>query len=74
MKSTTATGFRAKTAKEQQLDHKLAALGEEPLETYVRSSRANGDSWVEIAFQLRNLTGIKVPDQALRRWLRSVID
>lgn len=74
MTPSTASGFRAKTTKEQRLDHALDAAGEKPLEEYVRRRRGAGQSWTDIAFGLRSLTDIAVTEQALRRWLGSIID
>ena len=52
------------TDKQQLLQVRLGA----DLESYVRISRADGQSWKVIAKRLQRQTGVRVTFEALRHW------
>lgn len=55
------------TAKATLVNDRLAAKGND-LARFIRAGRANGDSWEDIARDLRNATDVDMTGESVRAW------
>ncbi|MEM9134267.1 MAG: hypothetical protein AAGE88_18105 [Actinomycetota bacterium] len=63
----TPSTTRIKTQKEQHVDLALSVADHPSLEVFVADRRPEM-SWPDIAYEVRQITGIAVPEGTLRRW------
>lgn len=54
--------------RQQLVQARFDAKGVGPVSTWIDAQRAEGKSWAEVSFALRDLVGLAVSYETLRRW------